>query len=341
MKPYSVQISNEILAYFLADPIGPLLNLEHVAADKKNPISLKINKQLELFDTTTIDKIKEDEQFLFFWGKSEGSELDYRARLWGLKKKLCEIIPAIRLQKNADGMQLERPLPYQDTAVSDLQLTSDHLVPLNLFQVQSNALIRNGTIFTVFPPVESINSQYWLLKSLISHGLKDVDFVRLDPFLIQLEKDYPYMEYRMWCYGIPLDWNRIENLKNEEHGRWWPEYSSANWAYTDYSWTPRNDEIHFLCEELPAKEDILSRGSRYFHAIYLPAKKRITHLDGAIRIYSASEWDKRHASHVRHSGKIGKRIKVFRIDREVSRECLNDLCANYFVWNQDVANYFS
>jgi hypothetical protein len=226
---------------------------------------------------------------------------------------------------------MKRPAPYQHPAVIDLQLGADHMVQLSSFRLRAGVLMRNGTGFTIVPPVESINSQYWLIQSLLREGLQKATSVRLDPFLIQPENDFPCIEYRMWWYGVPLDWERIASLKREEHGRWEADSTLPRLAYTDYSWTPRGEEIHFFCEELPAREDVEKRGSRYFHAVYLPSRKKIIHLDGAIRIYNTAQWAKRYVSHVRNAGKMGRRIKVFRVDSEVSPDCLGSLCSSFFI----------
>jgi hypothetical protein len=336
----STPIMKEVFSYFASDPIGPMLNLERVAEESENPISSKITEQLALFDTSTIDRVKEDKQFRFFCGPSEGADLDRKARLWALKQLLIEGIPEARLRALIDSCGMKRPPPYEHSAVANLQLDPDCMVPLSSFRVRAGALMREETGFTVLLPIESTNSQYWLIQSLLQEGLQAVTAVRLDPFIVQPEKDYPCIEYRMWWYGVPLDWERIDNLNTEEHGRWAPGKLSTQSAYTDYAWTPRAGEVHFRYEELPLRENVRTRGSRYFHAIYSPARKKIVHLDGAIRIYDPGEWDSRQASHVRKSGKIGKRIKVFKVDTEVSRDSLGAVCSNFFVWNYDVARYF-
>jgi len=336
----SIPPLSEIFRYFASDPIGPLLNLERVAEEAENPISSIIDKQLALFDVPTIDRVKEDKQFRLFCGSVEGSELDRRARLWILKQLLIKSIPEARLRALIDTSGVKRPPPYEHPDVADLQLDPDYMVSLNSFRVRAGVLLRHETGFTVVPPVESTNSQYWLIQSLLREGLQSVTVVRLDPFIVHPEKDYPCIEYRMLWYGVPLDWEHIDNRNSEEHGRWAPGKLSIHSAYTDYVWTPRDGEVHFRCEELPSRENVRTRGSRYFHAVYLPQQKKIVHLDGAIRIYDQNEWDSRQSSHVRKSSKIGKRIKVFRVNAEISRESLGAICSNFFVWNYDVARYF-
>ena len=336
----SFTIIDEVFNYFAADPIGPFLNLDRVADKLNNPISHKITDQFALFDQFVIDNVKADRQFQFFCSKVSDADIDRQARLWLLKKLLLEGIPEARLKVLIDSVQMKKPPPYDNPAVADLILDSDYMVPLSSFQIIASALVRGDVGFTIMLPIQSSNSQYWLTKSLLKEGLQNVTSVRLDPFLVQQAKDYEYMEYKMWWYGKPLDWKRIDGLKIEEHGRWAPGKFSVRSAYTDYAWTPRDDEIHFRCEEIPAEEELQTRGSRYFHAIYSPVRKRIIHLDGAIRIYNIDEWQSRRSSHVRVSGKVGKRFKIFRVDADIDPDCMGSVCSNFFIWNNDVARYF-
>jgi len=107
----SIAILEEVFSYFARDPIGPLLNLDRVAEDSKNPIRVRINEQISLFDATTIAKIKEDQHFLFFYGTAEGADHDRNARLWALKQLLSENIPKARLRALTDSTEMMRPHP--------------------------------------------------------------------------------------------------------------------------------------------------------------------------------------------------------------------------------------
>jgi len=98
--------------------------------------------------------------------------------------------------------------------------------------------------------------------------------------------------------------------------------------------------MHFTCEALPAKERIGFEGARYLHAIYDPDSEKITHLDGALRIYDADFLDKRHRKHVRNAGKAGVRRKIFGIDEPVNRDAFSLIAQAFFVWNDDLAIYF-
>ena len=184
------------------------------------------------------------------------------------------------------------------------------------------------------------NSTYWLLGACHSEGMRDHAKVRLDPLLHGPASEFDASRYAMLVYGQPLDWDRIEDLFETEHGRWRPDSLNGRSHCTEYAWDPRDSEVTFVCEEVPMVEAATCVPGRYLHAIYLPAEAAICHLDAAVRIYSNSEISKRHTQHVRNAGKIGFREKVLRIDDLVSREALSSVCQAFFVWNEDVRRYF-
>jgi hypothetical protein len=122
------------------------------------------------------------------------------------------------------------------------------------------------------------------------------------------------MGYKMLVYGKQLDWDDIASLKEERHLRFQPDFlKQEDVEWTDLVWTPCDEGIQFICEEIPKLTACKVRGSRYFHGIYAPSKKSFIHCDGAIRIYDISELEQRLQIHVRKAGKMGNRIKIFRI----------------------------
>jgi hypothetical protein len=149
------------------------------------------------------------------------------------------------------------------------------------------------------------------------------------------------MFYRMWMYGRPIDWERLRHLRQPEHGRWHPDGLSHKSGFTDFSWEPRSDGIHFLGEEVPKVESCASEASRYLHAIYNPTSEKIEHFDGALRIFTPEEIGLRHSLHVRKGGKLGVRKKVFRTDAPIERNAFSVIAQAFFVWNKDVRRYFT
>ena len=166
--------------------------------------------------------------------------------------------------------------------------------------------------------------------------------IRLDPFIEEDKSKYRKTIQKMLVYGKPLDWKRLKVLKNEEHGKWIAEKANSNIGVTDFVWSPMGNEIHFTCEELPKTNLSGYRGSRFFHAIFDKTTGEIKHCDGANRFYKPEEFKKRTKYHVKDAQvrKIGTRIKIFQLDDRIDQNLFIKLITNFFVWNEDIQNYF-
>jgi len=70
-------------------------------------------------------------------------------------------------------------------------------------------------------------------------------------------------------------------------------------------------------------------------------KRSIIHFDDAWRIYTALQLEERRKRHLRYAGKAGVRTKVFRIDQPLDLEAFSLIAQAFFVWNRDLATYFS
>lgn len=328
-----------VFRFFASDPIGPMLTLPRIAGDPQHPLVDDLKDQLESIPSTDVGYALQDASFRAF-GRHFDDDVGKAARIWLLLRALHKSIPRTRLSMLSSDHRLQQPVPYANPALAGVDVSEDDLVPLSAFSMSGSRLARNGYAFSMVSPLQSPNSQYWILQAICQLGLVNQTSVRLDPLLHRSADDFPAMGYRMWWYGRELDWIRIASLRVEDHGRWLPGPLSTKAQFIDYVWTPRNDGIHFRCEEIPTAEEVQERGSRYVHAIYSPASSCVTHLDGSIRIYTEEELAERTHSHVRSSGKVGKRIKTFRISGQLDRQALADICIGYFVWSFDVARYF-
>lgn len=184
------------------------------------------------------------------------------------------------------------------------------------------------------------NQEYWGRVLAIASELCERR-VRLDPLLVCPADEYRAAMYRMTVYGVPLDWGRLEALREPLHGRWIPDPGSRpGIAFTEIVWTPRDDGVHFACEEVPTTKLASSRGARYFHSIYDPVSEAFVHADGALRLYSDEDLVSRQAIHLRKGGKMGSRAKVFVANGRIDRAAWCRLVAAFFVWNADVESYF-
>jgi hypothetical protein len=234
---------------------------------------------------------------------------------------------------------------FENGNLKHLDWEENSLVAARHFNFLGNGLVYEGLIYRMAPATAVSNSSYWI-TSAINNLMNEKGYhfkIRLDPcFKIPLE-DYQEIGLKMVMYSKPLDWDRIQNLKSEETGQFKSEYVSSRTEFTDYTWRPEGDEVHFTCEELPIKDDLNIRGSRYFHAIFDKKSGSIKHCDGAVRIYNAEEFKYRIKYHVSKPEvrKIGKRAKIFQCDDEITQHDFVLLVNNFMVWNDDVIKYFS
>jgi hypothetical protein len=179
---------------------------------------------------------------------------------------------------------------------------------------------------------------YWAMSEL--GGLACERKVRLDPLFVCPANEYRQVMYRMTVYGVPLEWQRLANLREPLQGKWIPDRGEhSDVEYTEVVWSPRDDGVHFACEELPKPGLARTRGARYFHSIYHPGSKTFVHADGALRLYSENELGSRAQVHLRRGGKMGTRAKVFAANGRIEREAWCRLVAAFFVWNADVQAY--
>lgn len=332
-----------LLDYFASDPLDPLHHVYEIFNNDNHNYNRLLISNIRGIDKNIIEEAKNDDVYINIANKKNPLGEDIEAGLWWLVKYLHNEIPRRRIEIYRTQKSQKRPPPYNHEALKDLKVDENKLVPLNQFQLKGTALSRNGFSFTLAPITEASNSSYWLSNYLANENLRNKLWVRLDPFICRKDEDYRSLEYRMWVFGRPLNWEELGNLKGELTGQWFPDIlSNKGIEITDFVWSNYNKELHFTCEELHKKVYSSIRGTRYFHSIYDKDKREINHLDGAIRILNPDSWDKRRSSHLNKTNmrKIGERVKLFQINDSISVEQFSGIASSFFVWNQDVINYF-
>lgn len=337
MKP-DLLIDEALEDHLARSPIGPSFELGRINSDEANPLCQSARRATHHVPNEVVDDVLADPEFCALYGHSESGRRDSYAREWAVVRVLQQRIRQRRRGALAD--QAERPAPYNDQALVDLPLCDDDLVPLSEFDVEDGILIRNGRAFVVMLPTPAENSYYWITRVLARDSIRHLVRVRLDPLIHGDAETFPRMNYRMLWWGRPLLWSEIVQIQEETFGRWVPGPFSHPSEFTDYAWVPRRDEQHLFLEEMPQREDIAVSWSRYFHAIFSLESAMVTHLDGAIRLFSDGEWNQRTSNHVHRAGKVGIRRKVFRIDSPMSPDQVSDLGGTFFTWNYDVSHFF-
>ena len=337
-RAQSVSIPAPVVRHFASDPVGPMYTLKKEAASPNSPVYSEIHEILSSIDATAIADTLRDPTFQHLYPPT--IDRDQAARVWIAWKTLDRAIGAYRLDALCRDSRSGRPRLYSHPALKDLTPDDEHLLPLRHFAFDGSRLLRHGHAFMMLSTTGAPNSTHWLTHVCHVNDVRNQVRVRLDPLLHGPADEFHPPHERMRVWGQPLDWYRIERLPRIEHGRWMPDRQDGQTHSTEFFWNPHGSEVTFVCEEVPTLSAAPYRPGRYFHSIYLPTEATISHLDAAVRIYTDSEVSERHIHHVRNAGKIGLRVKVFRIDAPLSRTVLSSLCQAFFVWNRDVSDYF-
>lgn len=333
------EIPDAVFRFFASDPAGPMLTFDREVSDPHDALREPLEAFLASFGADDVAAVQAQTDFHFFSGHRP--DKDRAARVWLGERFLATEIARCRLEAIREDSHAARPRPYELSALEDLPVGDDHLVPLSAFSFDGARLLRNEFAFLVLPTTGSPNSTHWLLSAIYEQGLANQTRVRLDPFLCGPAATYPAMFYRMWMYGRPLDWARVHALQEPEHGRWMPDSGRSRGQFTDYAWMPRDEEVHFVCEEVPEPEIVSTEAARYMHAVYSRRSRSIEHFDGALRLYDIPLIPQRSALHARNAGKMGLREKVFLVDGPQVPDVLGQVAQAFFVWNKDVQKYFN
>jgi len=342
MNRPNLEVPKQLFDFLASNPVG-VGELYRIVHKADHPVYFALQTFLNSIPIEAIERKLADENFRALHLPRNNPETDkyhQLARISFAEDFLQEEISHRRLEFIRDAEQQSRPCPYDMPALADLEVGRDNLVPLSTFNYDESQLSRNEYSFLLLSTTGAPNSTYWLLRSFYETDVASHVSVRLDPFLCGPTERMPAMFYRMLVYGRPLDWGRISQLRNQEFGSWCPDTPCTASEITEYCWTRRDDEIHFVCEEVPRASTVAKRPARYLHVIYDPRTQQITHFDGALRLYTQEELNQRYRTHVRNIGKIGIREKIFRIDEPVSRDAFSLITQAFFIWNDDVIKYF-
>jgi hypothetical protein len=332
------------LEHFSKLPNDPRFELRDIISNPNHYFFKEVMNDLEAINKDELAKFCDEHSIEFFIEKEENKDL--ARRTWFLEDKLRRNIAELRLSNLATSEGLERPTPYDSEELQDLEVDENGLTFLKNFDFSDYGLTFKNRVYQLCPSLPQFNSSYWLFDLLKRETQEhNLNFkIRVDPLVNLSKEEFRPMAFKMQMYGQELNWERIKNLKEEEHGQWLRDsFSTESINITDFVWSPSRNEVHFTCEELPQKDWINLRGSRYFHAIFDKSTGSVVHCDGAIRIYNKQELEFRQKYHVRRSEvrKIAKRVKLFRIDEPISQELFMNLATNFMVWNQDVLKYFN
>jgi hypothetical protein len=231
------------------------------------------------------------------------------------------------------------------------EVDSDGLVPLNPEWVDRDGLLTIGEYFLVpslyfrpsfglpnAPNREVIHSLMHLAK--LGHNevrlALDPDRIGIrESFELSHQRDYwwgPHyvgkpseQPYGMTIHG-PTRYDKLNKLIRTEF--WW---------YGKSRLTMEIEELHD--RTYGSASEISTRGMRFVHSIF-DEQHRPCHLDGAIRLYSELLWAERTAEKLSDFGKKAKRVKLWRVDRELASDAWYEVIHNFFRGNYTIGEYF-
>lgn len=315
--------------YYIHDVLDPSLELEEIYLD--------VNHQLHEELLLDLEKIKEEE-VLRYYHKHE-STLNFLRQ----KKSDRILLAKINLLGNliANSIYEDRLKALLDNKPYDRKefeglYNDEYLIKINKKSKIHDSIFINNNKYGLCLQYNAFNSSYWISRELNTLNLNEVNLkIRPDPFL----KNFRPLILKSAVYSNPLKWERIRSLKNDDKGQF-KNYKTDE--VTEYLWRPRkNNEVIFTCEELPPKNQINVRGSRYFHAIFEKDSGKFQHCDGSIKIYNEKSYDERLKFSINNNeiNGIGDEVKIFRVDSNIPKEKFISLISSYFYWNYDLINY--
>lgn len=255
-------------------------------------------------------------------------EKEMELRKWKINEDMSK-----QISKERINALINTNKPYDNKDFEDIPIENG-LVKIDQFTIGINSFILNDNEYQLCIPNNESNSNYWISEAIIKFSKnKNVTFqVRLDPLIKNPIKIVLFMD----IYGAKLNWDQLSNINSQIS-----ILKESNGIKTEIVWTKKENELHFKCEELPLYKSVQERGSRYFHAIYNIENKIITHCDGSIKVYNTEDFLKRNNVHLKdkNTKKLGKYIKIFRGDGEISTDNFTSLITSYFIRNNDVVNY--
>lgn len=328
-------VPKALILDFASDPESPYEKVMKKLNDPTWPLHKELSEFVDGLPTKAVDAALADKTFAFLYGRNERL-----ARAWFAQWCLLERASSARLRSISEAPRDGGSMPYAADCLDGVAVDEEGMVRLAEFEDAGAPITKNGFSFTVCPTTAAPNSTFWLLRSFYEQRVADHVRVRLDPFLWGPSDEFPQPMFKMIVYARPVNWDGIGQLREQHHGRMISDGPPDRSELTEFCWEPRDDGMHFICEALPARERISFEGARYLHAIYDPDSERMTHFDGALRIYDIDSLDRRHREHLRDAGKAGLRRKIFRIDEPVNRDAFSLIAQAFFVWNDDLAIYF-
>lgn len=346
--------------------VSPMHALTMYKGDDIQELSQIIRGAMEATDMTTRASIASDEYQTFrhalrFGEEDEGHNVD----------RSLSMVLAYLLQTYLPGID-DYVRHFEDTALAqqvDLPLDDEGLVELTAnMELRRHALILPSQNIMVYPHQflrrfygANFVSMPAMLESCRKQGLEVR--LRLDPLRITTPQYYQEIFEADYWYGPKFD-SMMLRSKEEKPERTLhytnPDDKIQHLTYPLGYTLFRSDmlsshERQFTIEEyVPLTNPVVSThkvpgiGSvfaiqKFGHFVYDQDKSHITHLDGAVRVFTKEDYKNNFDKVVKGSQpdkRVGKRHKLFKVTGEIDLELVQSLLYEFFRYNPHLGEYF-
>ena len=114
--------------------------------------------------------------------------------------------------------------------------------------------------------------------------------------------------------------------------------------FTDFLWSYSDGIKTFEIEEACAKSELHSDKyyfNRYVHSERDVSAKQFRHLDGAVKVFLKSTYDRRRENHLPDTKFADKKLKLWRIDGDIPLDEWLNLIVLFFKSNEMIIEYFN
>lgn len=276
-----------------------------------------------------------------------------RSRLGDKLSKNAEVAPVNGIAFHDNGIlyrvfpQFKPDDPKDTKALTSLKDLPEckQFIP-GIFRIGDYLVYAHTYFRRSFSIVNSLNGEF--LSELVSLRNKegfDVK-IKLDPDLIGLAgTEYSELEFQyMWGPKFDKDLTRIpDGVTRHENSEVERIYTGIDFA--EFGWYEQGGHKTLECEEISDEQENIETdgkklfGCRYIHSFLNSDTGLPTHLDGAVRAYTADQILERIDTHLDHAGRNTRYTKLWRIDGDLPVETWKKLITYYFRDNRLVGEY--
>jgi hypothetical protein len=228
-----------------------------------------------------------------------------------------------------------------------LYLKKPQFVGEGFIKYKEHMLVPHSSFRESYSLPNTINRDFFSKLSNLSQTNSNVTIrLRIDGNFLGIFKSLTSWEQLDYWWGPKYNGNPFE-IKTGVcvHGASKYDIALKRFKQTEFWWYQK-DRRTFEIEEILEEPIFLELDGenkiamRFIHSIFDSKTMRPCHLDGAVRLYNYDLFQNRKTKNIKEFGKSAERLKIWRIDGDISIEDWFDLIHNFFRNNFMIAEYF-